>query len=104
MKTFFLIDKHSVIQDISTELSCLSRGYNYKDCQLCVTDPSDFSIGDTYLPSKNKFIKTPENYPKPSQLEINEKKIQIEMQLIIRSQAIENLKLSGQLPIDFKEV
>ena len=55
------------------------------------------TVGDEYNPKTKKWKVHPENYPKPSQAELNETKIQQEMRKI----AIANLKASGELPPDY---
>jgi len=46
-----------------------------------------------------RFTPIPENYPQPTQDELNEQKIQQEM----RAQAINTLIARGELPINYKE-
>lgn len=54
------------------------------------------NIGDEFI-EDGSIIAHPENYPKPSQAEIDEAKIQAEMQTLLREQAIQRLKDKGDL-------
>ena len=57
------------------------------------------TVGDEYDPNIKTWEPHPENYPKPSQKEVNEMKIHKEQRRI----AIDSLKASGNLPPDYEE-
>ena len=59
------------------------------------------TVGDEYNSKIDKWIPRPENYPQPTETEINEAKIQTEIVLIQRTEAIQNLKDKGELPTDY---
>lgn len=55
-------------------------------------------VGDKYFPLEDRWEKHPENYPQPTEKEINESKIAAK----IREIAIGALKEEGELPPDYQ--
>lgn len=56
--------------------------------------------GDKYFPKEDRWEKHPENYPQPTEKEINEAKIGAKLRQI----AIDALVAEGELPPDYQAI
>lgn len=101
MKVYILIDENNIVRDMSS-LECNLDPSRVETMTMCRVEKAG-RPGDEYDQSTNEWIKRPENYPKPNQDFINEKKIKEEMNKITREQAIQNLKDKGELDVNYSE-
>ncbi len=99
MKRYILVDDNKIVRCIaSKECNLHTNKLHMKKYHV----EAGGTVGDAYDSKKKKWISHPENYPKPSETEINEQKIRKEIIKITRKQAIENLKASNELPQDYE--
>ena len=89
---FLLLDENNIIRCIASEECNLHKDKLYM--KKIKTKKSGFIVGDEFNPETEEVVKKPENYPQPSESDINEKKVADE----IRRIAVSNLILSGELP------
>lgn len=92
-----ITDKNGIIVDIASEKENLSRGYTFTDYKMFLDVPdSDYQIGDQFV----NDIHIPDADIRAAQKTAaqNEQKIQAK----IRQTAIDALKSSGDLPVDFE--
>ena len=92
-----ICDKNNIIQDISTEIANLSRGYTFADYKFYQDlEIEDMRIGDTFDGA---------NHIKNNQIRIDEQTEQANEQKIqdkIRADAVNALIAAGQLPAEYK--
>ena len=100
MKTYILVDENKIVRCVASEECNLHTDKLYMNKHHVDLKGT---VGDEYDQVSNTWISHPENYPQPTEDEINEKKIKSEMILIQRAEAIQSLKDKGELPIDHKE-
>lgn len=99
MKVYILVDENSIVRDLASE-KCNLEGVGMIEHYV------DFIgiVGDEYDSETDTWISRPENYPQPSEAEINEIKIEEEMKILTRATAIQNLKDREELPTTYKEI
>ena len=61
-------------------------------------------VGDEYDSKTDTWTPRPENYPQPTQYQVDEKKIQAEIQAVQRAEAIQSLIVKGELPPDYTDI
>lgn len=98
---YLLLDENNIVRCMASEESNLHEdkidaGMRKVNC----SNPKG-TVGDKYDHEQNAWEAHPENYPQPTEAEINEQLIRDEVVKIQREQAITNLKDSGKLPSDF---
>jgi hypothetical protein len=101
MKIFILVDENNIIRCIASEevnlhADKLDMDKYYVEMQGAVGDEYD-SNTDTWTPR-------PENYPQPTQDQIDETKISDEMLALQRTEAIQSLIVKGDLPPDYTDI
>lgn len=94
MKVFILLDDRNIVRCAASEEENLHPDKLhmkklYVDC--------GGTVGDEYNLETGTWIPHPENYPQPSPEEVREQKIQDEMQVILRKQAVRRLRGRGEL-------
>ena len=93
---FVICDQNDVIQDIASEEINLSRGHNVPGAKLHINiGELDLQIGDTF--KNGVLIKNLQKRQERFEIQQNESKIQNH----IRAAAIDELKVTGDLPADF---
>lgn len=95
MKVYILLDKNNIVRCMASEECNLHKDKLQMKKYLVELGGI---VGDEYSPKTGKWKARPENYPKPSEEELAEAKIQQEMRKI----AIDNLKAQGELPQDYQ--
>lgn len=98
MKVFILVDKDSIVRCMASEECNLHK--NKLHMSKYYVEPGNGTVGDKYFSATDIWEKHPENYPQPSETEINEAKINAK----IRKLAIEALIAEGELPPDYQAI
>lgn len=99
---YLLLDEDNIVRCVASKECNLHKDKIASGMrQVSCTDPKG-TVGDIYDPETGEWEKHPENYPQPTEKEVQERKIQEEIQRLTREQAIQNLKDSGKLPPNFK--
>jgi hypothetical protein len=102
MNVYILVDENNIVRCVASEECNL-----HKDKLATMTKyhaPFDGIVGDEYNHKTNEWTARPENYPQPSEEEVIEDKISAERNVILRAEAIQNLKDRGEIPPDYKDV
>lgn len=100
MRVFILIDETNIVQCVASE-EC-----NLHDDKLHMEKyhvEMGGIVGDEYNPTEESWIHRPENHPQPSEIEVNESKIQAEVLATTRAVAIQNLKDRGELKVNYRD-
>lgn len=95
---FILVDGNKIVRCMATEESNLHSDKLHMSKYFVERKGT---VGDEYDTSTDAWTPKPENYPQPSQDEIDEGKIQTEIIEIQRAEAVQSLKGKGDLPPDF---
>lgn len=98
MNAYILVDENRIVRCISTEECTLHTDKLHMDKYYVQIGGIP---GDEYDSETDTWISRPENYPQPTETDINEAKIQAEIVSLTRTTAIQNLKDKGELPIDY---
>lgn len=93
---YFLVDDNNTVKCIASHESNLHA--DKLETMRRFHGPMGGTVGDEYNAITEEWTARPENYPQPSQDELNEVLIQNE----IRREAIDRLTNSGELPQDYK--
>lgn len=96
MKIFILVDEKSIVRCMASEKSNLHKDKLHMK-KYHVEDKG--TVGDEYDVKTDEWIARPENYPQPTEKDLNEAKIGRKM----RKLAIDSLKSEGELPEDYEE-
>jgi hypothetical protein len=90
MKTYILVDNNGMVQCLASEECNLHKDKLHMKKYLVEMKGT---VGDAYDVKTDAWVKHPENYPVPTE----EYKIQVEMQAILREQAITSLLQKGEI-------
>jgi len=101
---YLLLDDDNIIRCMASEECNLHKDKIAAGMRKVTCANPKGTIGDKYFQKEDRWEAHPENYPQPSEKEIQEELIQNEINKIVRAQAIANLKSEGKLPVDFKEM
>ena len=102
MKTYILLDKNNIVRCIASNPANLHTNWSEDKSPKQYQVETGGVCGDEYNPETKVWTSRPENYPEPSNEELITKEMQRIQEQCNRAEAIENLKLSGKLPADFK--
>ncbi len=100
MKVFILIDEDNIVRCVASEESNLHADKSHMGKYYIERQGT---VGDEYDPNTEVWTSRPENYSQPSKDEFDEGKIQDEIKLLQRTEAIQSLKGKGELSQDFKD-
>lgn len=100
MKVFILIDESNIVRCMASEECNLHK--DKLELDKYQVDKQG-TVGDEYDLDTDTWTPRPENYPQPSQEEIEDAKIKKEMEAIQRAEAIQSLKDKGELPPDYTD-
>ena len=93
---YLLLDKNNIVRCMASEACNL-----HKDKLVAGMKKAEANYGgicgDKYDPETGMWEAHPENYPQPSEEEMQEQKILAEIIKITREQAIKNLRERGEL-------
>lgn len=96
---YLLLDKNNIVRCMASE-ECNLHKDKLAAGMRKVEAVYGGVVGDKYFPDERRWETHPENYPKPSEKELNEAKITAKM----REMAIQALKNAGELPPDYQAV
>ena len=93
---YLLLDENNIVRCMASEECNLHK--NKVAAGMRKVEANYGGIcGDKYDPNAKEWEAHPENYPQPTEAELQEKLIQDEIAQLTREQAIQNLKDRGEL-------
>ena len=100
MKVYILVDENKIVRCLATEESNLHDNKSHMDKYHVERQGT---VGDEYDSKTDTWTPRPENYPQPTQEQVDDTKIKVEMESIQRAEAIQSLKDKGELPPDYTD-
>lgn len=100
MKVFILVDENNIIRCLAGKEVNLHK--DKLDMDKYHIEMQGI-VGDEYDPDTDTWTPRPENYPQPTQEQVDDAKIKAEVVAIQRAEAIQSLKDKGELPIDYTD-
>lgn len=100
MKIYILVDENKIVRCIASEECNLHDNKLHMDKYHIEMKGT---VGDEYDSKTDIWTPCPENYPQPTQEQVDESKIQAEIQAIQRVEAIQSLIDKGELPPDYTD-
>ena len=95
---WLLLDKDSVCRCLASLPQNLHQDKVAAGMDIYELEAGPYTVGDEYNPSTDTWIPHPENYPQPSEEELEEAAITAEIARMNREQARINLALSPEAP------
>lgn len=95
---YLLLDENNIVRCLASEECNLHKDKIAADMEMVEANYGGI-VGDKYFPEEDRWEKHPENYPQPTEEEINEAKILAKM----RELAVEALKKDGELPPGYQK-
>lgn len=100
MKGFILIDENKIVRCMATEVENLHQDKIDAGMETLFVEYGGV-VGDEYDKNTETWTARPENYPQPSEAEVNEAKIVAKINETQRATAIADLITSEDLPADY---
>lgn len=94
---YLLLDENNVVRCMASEECNLHKDKIAAGMKQVQCANSKGIVGDKYFYGEDKWEAHPENYPQPTEEEVQEQRIQAEMTRLVRKQAIQNLLNRNEL-------
>ncbi len=102
MEGFILIDENKIVRCMATEARNLHQSKIDAGMETLFVEYGGI-VGDEYDKDAKKWTPHPENYAQPSEAQINEGKIATKINELARTEAIADLKGTGDLPAEYTD-